>query len=70
MFYPSYILINREPFISLIPGKGQVSIMGIYITEEIPGGINKGIHGIYLASSSATTGRTACVNKVLYLAKG
>ena len=59
------VLVYIHPVIRYILLEGFLIIPCIGITQEIPGRINKGIHGISFALSRSATLRTGCLHKGL-----
>ena len=61
------ILVNRSPVIYLVLGKWHLVIVWISVAEIIPGGANKGIHGIGFPAGCLAAFWTGAVNEAFAL---
>ena len=63
MFDPADILVNRHPVIHPLTVERSIQKIRAAVTKEIPGRLNKGVHGIGLAPRRLTTQRAGYVDK-------
>ncbi len=70
MLYPTDVLVHSHPVISagLTPRAG--SLLGRSEPDIVPGGTDKGVHGISLPAGRTTTGRTGGIHKFRALSQG
>lgn len=57
--------VDGEGGVGFGGGEGLGNIMGIYISHKVPGGVNKGVHGVCVATSGAGTAGAGGVDPVL-----
>ena len=57
------VLVNRCPVVDFILGKGSLIIFRVGVAQVIPGGADKGVHGIRFALGIGTTLRTLAVDE-------
>ncbi len=61
MFHPANVLIHRHPVLLFVKAPGFLFVLRIRIPQEIPGGVQEGIHGIQFSFSRTATRRTSSV---------
>ena len=42
------VLVDRQPLINGLLGKGQLTVLGVAVAQEIPAGTHEGVHGVGL----------------------
>lgn len=55
MFFASNVKINWHVFIHCIPLVGSAGVMRVQVAQEVPGGVDKGIHCVNFPSSFSPT---------------
>ena len=63
VFYSADVLIDRKPVVDLLPAEGSGRVVSIRVAVEIPGGVDKRVHGIGLAPRGSSTAGTGRIHK-------
>ena len=67
MFYTADILVYIHPVVCVFLGKGFFVITRIGVTQIVPAGAHKGVHGICLPACRTAADRTGGIHKLFHI---
>ena len=67
VFHTADVLIHIHPVICFLFGKSSLVVQRIGITQIIPAGAHKGIHGVGFTTGRFTADRTSSVYKLIHI---